>query len=812
MSGNNLLETRRPRPLSRRTSALLPLLLASTGWAAGAHAQATDLVTTSPSATVAAPGAQASSGSVLQASDGTSGGNGTAQPVAAENPAQAESTGLQEIIVTAQRRSENLQRAALAVSAVSGSDLIKRDISQPDNLSKLVPALVVQPSGGSASNFYVRGVGGQAGSPANENAVAFAVDGVFIGRPTGVTGNFYDLERVEVLKGPQGTLYGRNATGGAINLITRKPSLSELGADLTFQYGNYNNIRVVAAANLPVSDTLALRVAGQINRHDGYISQGYDDENSQSVRGGLLWKPSSAVSVLLAADYSNQDSRGQGSVVVPDSRVPLAPPLDARISGADPISIAAVRAAFPGPLNSGVVRPPKTDGFNRGDTYGVSATVEADLGFATLTVIPAYRKSSPNYLYYSTGFFGLTDEDNRQYSLETRLSSPDNQPLRYVVGGYFFDQQQNAQTLFSQGDTNNTANIYDTKTRSYAAFGEASYEIFSNFRIVAGGRYTKEEKDQDLQQKVFTVANPNIPYSRFIESATFDKFTWKAGFTYQATPRNLIYANVATGFKAGGLSPVAGSAGVYKPELLTAYTFGSKNRFLDNKLQLNVELFYWKYKDQQIAALTPIQTSPGVFITAQQVLNVGQARMYGFDIDAQYQLFTHGLLSLNVSYLNSKYTDFRYSAASANGLPPATGCATAVDPSVTLAAPARLYTIDCSGKPAQNAPKWSINAGYEHTFELSNGYAIIPSVNTAFQSGRYLRADYLQGQYQKAATTTDASITLRSPDRVWSLTAWVNNIEDSIIKNQAVNRPILNIVYASLRPPRTYGLRANFKF
>lgn len=468
-----------------------------------------------------------------------------ADPAAQDGPSTVEQTGLADIVVTAQRREENLQRAALAVSAVSSEELAKANIADVTSLSKLVPSLVVQPATGTSVGFYLRGVGATVGNAFTENPVAFNFGPVYIARPAALFGTFYDLERVEVLKGPQGTLYGRNATGGAINVIPRAPRLGQFGTDLSLEVGNYESIRTQAAVNLPLGDSAALRLATQLTDRQGYLSDGYDDENGQAARASLLVEPTERLSVTVVGDYFKQGGRGPGGVLVPGPLVPNAPPVDDRIGGADPRSIAALRVAFPQLINPGLVAPPRRDGFVDSEFWGVYANVELDLGFAALTVIPAYRDSRPDYLGFNGGYYARVDEVAKQKSLEVRLSSPGGERFNYVLGGYYFDEDQRSFNNFVQGLLVNT--LFDTRldNKSYAVFGQASFAIVPSFRLVAGARQTWEEKvnDTTLTQTSFGVG----PTSRTQGEADFKKFTWKAGVEFDAGERNLLYATVATG-------------------------------------------------------------------------------------------------------------------------------------------------------------------------------------------------------------------------------------------------------------------------
>jgi outer membrane receptor protein involved in Fe transport len=232
-----------------------------------------------------------------------------ATPAMAQNAAPvAAQGGLQDIVVTAQRREENLQKAALAVSAVAGDTLVKQSITQATDLSRLVPALQVAPAA-SFTQIYMRGIGSFGANAFAEQGVAFNLDGIYLSRPAAPAALFYDLERIEALKGPQGTLYGRNASGGALNLITAKPKLGETSGFVNAEYGNYNAFKTSAAINLPLGEQWAARVSGQYARHDGYMSDGYDDENTGALRGQLKFDNRAGINATLMLDYGHVGGR-----------------------------------------------------------------------------------------------------------------------------------------------------------------------------------------------------------------------------------------------------------------------------------------------------------------------------------------------------------------------------------------------------------------------------------------------------------------------------------------------------------------------
>ncbi|WP_428152173.1 TonB-dependent receptor [Brevundimonas sp.] len=730
----------------------------------------------------------------------------------ADAPGQEDqATGLDDIVVTAQRRSENLQRAAVAVSAVSGEDLVNAGVTESTALTRLVPSLVVQPAGGNTT-FYLRGVGTLSGNAFAENAIAYNVGGVYYGRPTAPNGSFFDLERIEVVKGPQGTLYGRNATGGAINILPNRPRIGDFAAEGTVEVGNYSHRKFGGMLNLPLGENAALRLALQDVSRDGYMSDGYDDEDSTSARASLLWTPDDVWSVLLVADYFKQGGMGVGGVTVPSAFYPRGPNPEDRIGGSDPRSTGPLTTQFGFLINSGNVTPPRDDGFLDNEFYGFAATVEADLGFGTLTVIPAYRKSAPRLRFYSTGFQGNFDDDVDQTSLEARLASNGDGPFQYVVGAFLFKEEAEATNSFFQGNLSTTLFIPSLDTESRAIFGQGTFALSDTFRLVAGGRYTTEEKTQNTLLRQSTGPVGSGPFVTITGALDFDSFTYKAGFEWDAAPDSLIYANIATGFKSGGFFTSVRD-NTYEPEELTAYTIGAKNRFLDNRLQLNLEAFYWDYRDQQISYNGPIlANNSNLYTQANVTTNVGDATIKGAELEARFQVVPGGVFSANIQYLDATYDSFVYDGFSATGAPPRVTCPFTVNTTLPVAAPARVYTVDCSGRPAINAPKWSMNLGYEQTIDLSNGFALIAGARTRIESSRFLSIEYLPEEEQEGYMTSDAYLTLESPDERWSATAFVNNIEDETIYSTSFPRPILGVVYNGLRPPRTYGLRLTARY
>lgn len=745
-----------------------------------------------------------------------------ATPAAAQTSAPAETggsnpdRGLQEIVVTAQRRAENLQKSALAVSAVAGDALVRQSVTQATDLTRLVPALQVAPAA-SFTQIYLRGIGSFGANAFAEQGVAFNLDGIYLSRPAAPAALFYDLERIEVLKGPQGTLYGRNASGGAVNVITAKPKLGENGGFLNAEYGNYNAFKASGAVNLALGDQWAMRVAGQYARHDGYDRDGYDDEKTGALRGQVKYDNRAGIDVTLMGDYGHVGGKGSGGSIMPLIG-------NGRLGPSDPATLAAYQARTPtAPVPQILAR---NDGFQNNNFYGAALTANANLGFAKLTVIPAWRQTDIDFLSYASGFLIRDIEKSHQGSLEARLANSSG-PVNWVAGGYWFQEHVNANQHYDQGSSMLQVNSL-LDTRSLAAFGQATVEVARGFRLTGGLRYTDDHKRQ-------TTDFSNSNFAGFVSPGTgnftpvfvtnaanaltnvhFRKATWKAGVEYDAGPRSLLYASVATGFKSGALYAAAGQ-NFSAPENLTAYTLGSKNRFLDNRLQLNLEAFWWDYKNQQVSHLGPVQVAStpagAVYAPVFVTENAGSAKLYGLEAEVQFKPTPADLFSADIQWLHARYKRFSYYAYSSSGVTPAVGCAVAPTTRIAATPGAAIYSVDCSGRQVVNAPDWTINLTYEHRFDVGHGAHVVFGADTRLQSASYVAIDYLPGGRQDTYTTSSARLQFEPAGGRWSLSGFVNNLEDSTVFAASFQSPVKNgVLYNQLRPPRTYGARASVKF
>ncbi len=751
---------------------------------------------------------------------------GMAQPMQGPAPeteeASQRASAADDIIVTARRRAEPLQETGLAASVLTAEELEARGVTDPRDLTALVPGLTVQPVDISTS-FTFRGVGALAVNAFQENAIAYNVDDVVFGRPSSPAGSLFDIDRIEVLKGPQGTLYGRNATAGAINVVTRQPQLGKTSADMLAEIGNFSSRKLQGGLTLPLGDRAAVRVAGQHTRHDGYLSDGYDDEDISAGRLTLLLQPKDGFSLTISGDYSDVGGRGTGAVLIASPRTPDAPDPGQRIGGSDPRITQILQdraflqfrgappfASFTDDQIRNLVSVPLGDGFQDSRFWGVSAKARADVNFAELTAILAYRKSRPDLLTYNPGFPSRIEESSDQLTADIRLVSAPSDTLEYSAGLYLFDDSTRSFNNYNQGALANPEYQPNLRTESIAGYGSFTWHRGAKFRLIGGARFTHEDKSVSGTISNRTAFAPNSPDIPLIAERTDRRFTWNAGAEWDASDNSLIYASAATGFKSGGFFPSANN-NLYAPETLTAFTFGAKNRLLGGRLTFNLEAFYWQYRDQQISYIGPVETTPGNFGQAGVTVNAGRSRIFGIEADMQWRPTENILLRADVQYLNSRYGSLTYDAISASGAPLLTPCGIADDPR-TAQPPIRLFTVDCSGRPALNAPTWTANLGYRHTFPLGNTFNLELAANTRIESSSFINLDYLPEQKRGANTVSGASVALSHRAGRWRVTAFVDNIEDSPVINAGLTRPITNVSLFSLRRPRVYGLRLQAGF
>ncbi|WP_242127188.1 TonB-dependent receptor [Sphingobium sp. Sx8-8] len=687
---------------------------------------------------------------------------------AAEQP----SGGIDEIVVTAEKRESSVQKTAIAVTAFDQKALERNGVSTLTDIAAIAPGVGISKNSANVI-IAVRGVSSQNTNEIGDPAISIAQDGFYIQKPFGFGDSMFDLERVEVLRGPQGTLYGRNATGGAINVITAKPK-DEFEGKVAVGVGNYDQITTEGMINLPVTDRLAVRAAFTTNKHDGYRTneapaRAGDDADSQSVRLHVQWKPTDRLKFLLTGQLTKIGGVGPTMWGTP-----------LRFNGT------AIDTSYRPDVDGEGTPHSLPNQYIDTTLRTIQWNGEYDLGFASLVYLGGFRDTDYSQLRdldgtTSKSAYLLPTEKVHDWSHEVRLVSNGNGRFKWQIGGYLFREQENLLSLFqSYAVANPPSNIfifsYDVKARSKAAFGQASYELIDGLKAELGIRYSDDFKSRAGYSNT---GSGNVPQN---DSSSSNKTTYHAGLIYDYSPRNMVYAKFDTGYKAGGFNTVPGQNTLpYAPETISAWEVGLKNRFLDNRLQLNLSAFLYNYKDQQVSVRD--QT-----VGLSAVFNAGKSRIWGIEAETVFQPTDADRFDGSAVFLHSEYTQLCVSVA-ANG-----SCLT-----------------DYSGNRATQAPRWSFNLGYEHSFPLFGG-TLTPRAQTHIESSSFYGIENFAYQKQDGYTRSDLVVTFTPENKKWSLQGFVRNLENVTVITSAVASTRFGTYSYGMAPPRTYGAKLTYNF
>lgn len=706
---------------------------------------------------------------------------------------QASANELGDIIVTAQKRATGIQDTPIAMRAFEGADLVKNGVSDINGLSRLAPDLNLS-TDTLFTKLSIRGVGSQDVSETADGALTINIDGEYINRPVALNAALFDLERVEVLRGPQGTLYGRNSTAGALNIIAAKPVLGEVSGFVTAGYGNYDAKTAQGAVNLPLGDRFAIRISGLHADHDGYTDNGAvgkgDTQNADAVRASLYAEPIDKVKLYLAGEFVdvNQTAPSQFGIGV-----------TAATQGVVTLpSGAQVPSQFQ-PVLDRDSYPLADLGFFRTRQYAARGRLDVDLDFATLSYIGGYRDVNVSSRQPLNGSipaiftFYNSKIDSETQSHELRLNGGQEGAFIWQVGGFYYKEVQDiARGLFLPlaGANGSFLNYFYrpyVRSTSKAAFAQGTYWIVPDtFSITGGIRYTDDKKSARYDNYGFQFNSGMTPPADGSPGATItnprqqsDKITWNVGLDYKIARDNLLYAKVSTGYKGGGFDNV----GAYAPETLTAYELGSKNRFADRRVEFNVAGFYYRYTNQQIQVL--LDTAVGA-----RTLNAGKSRIWGIETDTTVLLSERDKFHATFNYLDAKFTQFPGVLSGLNG----------------------TYPDDLSGNRPAQAPKVTIGLGYDHTFPIGDG-KLVAGAFSRFKSEYYLTALNWAADRQKAFTQTDLNLEYTAPGGMFSIQGYVRNLEKTrpltftSFTGGGIN--LYNFIYGT---PRTYGAQATIKF
>ena len=726
-------------------------------------------------------------------------------------------SSVEDIIVTARRTEESAQKTPLALTAFSGETLERTGAQQVTDLQGAVPNLnLVQGRGSSNStNIYIRGVGQPDALQTFDPAVGVYVDDVYYSRIRGSQFDLLDLERVEILRGPQGTLYGKNTIGGAMKLVSRRPGQT-FRARASAAYGDYDLMEFQGAVSGPVTDTLALGLSALHSERGGYVvdpatGAEYNDKNTSAARASLAWDPTSTFRVDLNVDYSKDDA-GMTVGQATNSLTYLG------YGVAYPVATPAPEYDFKTRTTPGL--PNET----RLETWGTALRMTWDLSDAlTLKSITSYRElNTDDYIDFDATELEIADAlvavDQKQTSQELQLTY-DSGPLTAVGGLYYLKEDVSShQESYNDdllgplyGNATFIRYIDDTlETTSKAAYANVSYAVTDALRLSAGVRYTKEEKDYARLTSVdssFTMLIGGVPVPVLNTSYAFAPPTGEYEDTsimlsadYQLSPDAMVYARYSQGFKSGGFNGRANSATEateYQPETADSFEVGAKTQYWDNRLRLNLAAFMTKYDDFQ-ARVSGIEVPPGggVPTPVLSVINAGSLDIFGFELEGVLAPVRGLTLDTQIGFLEADYKEFNDARFTAFG-----GSRAFQDPAFS--------------------PKWTLRVGGQYEWALDGGSSVTFGAAAKYRSRMALAVDNtiintdteLPGMYQDSYWLYDARVVWSDAADRYSVGLYGQNLADEVYKTDAQEfSSIGNIRTAYYGAPRTWMIKVTAKY
>ncbi|ODT87886.1 TonB-dependent receptor [Phenylobacterium sp. SCN 70-31] len=702
-------------------------------------------------------------------------------PALAQGADDATAT-LGELVVTAQKRSERLQDVPVSVNVVSAETLQNSHITGLQQLQQLSPSLSFTPSANTrGQGLSVRGIGTLNFSDGVEPSVSVVVDGVVIGRSAASFFDFNDVERIEVLRGPQGMLFGKNAAAGVINIVTARPDLNETTGRASLSYGTFDEVRAKGSVSVPIkAGEAAASLSGFYNRSDGFITNVVDGRdmnglNSWGVRGKVAWSPDETFDLYATLDYTRADQ----DCCVTTSRSIL--PTTRYLGPTGPTRASLFAGVDVGPFS----RESNIDGlaFNDQKTWGASIEASKDLGTVILTSITAYREfnvvdnndadNSPlNLLNINSA-----DQDQEQFTQEIRISSPAGQRLEYVAGLFYFNQDV-ATTTEVRGNFGQVLpgngyfhNFIDRaiRTRNYAVFGQATLNVTDQLRLIGGLRYTNEKLKARFLRTIPAGGLGAVPglggpaFDAPNLTAKDDDISYKAGAQYKVDDDLMLYATYSRGYKGqainllNNLSAAVVNSGrhVLQPEKVHNYEMGLRSTPFDRRVTFNLTAFHTEFRNFQAQTYDALTTSFALS-------NAGKLRSRGVELESQYSPVRALQLSANVAYADTRVENF----------------APACYPGQTLALGCAGGRQEVTGSDLTNAPKWSytLAARYRHALENAP-FDLIADASYSYRSSVFFTYRDPNAR-QPGYGLLNANLGLASQDGRYEIIAFARNLLD----------------------------------
>ena len=688
---------------------------------------------------------------------------------------------IEEIVVTATKRTSRLQDLPLSINAFVADRLQDSNVNLIEDIQYLAAGLKIGDYLGQ-SIVTIRGIGTQQLIPGFESGAAIHLDGVYLSSRYDTARPYFDMERIEVLRGPQGTLYGRNATGGNINIINKAPTEDlEVGAKVTV--GNYDLIQTEGYLSGPITDNLLARFAFKTTKRDGFTKnlfngQKWNDADQASFRGKLEYRASDRVTVGLTVDRSSDGSTHVAHLerFAPDqpTGVELANP-DAFI----PTALGATKRL----VNH------DSPTYQTVETEGALLRITVDFDSATLTSITARRDAyfssafDVDYSNVDNSFFRDWTVEYETLSQEFNLVSTGDGALNWVIGGFYFTEDASSDIDFIISGLDVLLRAPKIDTDAWAVFADVTYRFNDAWELTVGARYSEEEKEMDESVSIplFGITNANSL------KEDYNSFTPKIALTYQASDRTMMYATVAQGFKGGGFNPYFLQGSGFDPEEVTNFEIGMKSIYANGRVSVNWSLFSMDYEDLQVFQI--VQIAGAIGAASNIVTNAGDSDIDGIELEIRAEPVDNLTIDFNVSYLDATYGELFLPTIDASS------------------------TVNVEGNQLVGTPEWAFNIGIANTWSLGDWGTGSIRVEYSWQDQVYFRPHNEERISMDDYGLVNLRISFRDASESWNYTFFGENLTDELIVahqnlSKGDNFPIQNAFMA----PRTYGLAVSVNY
>lgn len=723
----------------------------------------------------------------------------------AAEPVQEDQSGLVDIVVTAQKRQESAQNVPIAITALNSDQLSAAGTADTMDLKASVPALNVTTATGGIGLPRIRGVGATGQGPGIENPVAVYVDGFYYGASFGVLQSLFDTDQVAVLKGPQGTLFGRNATGGLIQITTMAPSF-ETQAKGQIGYGNYSTLNGGLFLTGGITDTLAASISAQVeDRGNGFgknVVTGHDIQNGRTWAGRakLLFQPDADTSVLLSGDFNGRNAAEPAFRNFKLNALGQSVPNQIIALGGDPD-----RDIYSD------IDPKMTT-----RQWGTGLTISHDLGGVTLKSMTGYRKSDFTYYFDpdGTAVRRLVIDNaqyDKQFTQEVNLISDGKGPFKWVLGGFYMHDSAGSSRgrssgLLTFGGNGYTDTINNVKLDSFSGFAEGTYTFGESTNFTAGLRYTSDKRSLTAQAISFNGTTNTRTVTNSADDHVFNKLTWRLSLDHRFSPELLAYASYNRGFRSGTYIAQVSPIILLHPEVVDAYEVGIKSDLFDRHVRLNVAGYYYDQSNIQVQQ---------VISGANSIYNADGAHIYGIDADITWQVSHNFKLFGGVNYTHARYTNFTnaiiavpFPLPAGFVIPTGQSCLGTFGNPFTQLGGNCLLRGDASGNKLQNTPEFTASVGGSLDIPTTSAGTFVIAGNYYYNDGYVGTTDerVFQGNY----SLLDASLTWKLPGDKWSIRVWGKNLTDTHYWSQlgATNSGDNGTSNA----PRTYGVTLGFNF